>query len=158
VRNLGIAKRKKGEPRFCPRDQRQDFRSRPWAASAFLTSDCEIPNCRAIAEGLTPALNAATTALSLPVVNEPAPSSPGAWLRCRLVLGASLSAAGLGTRRRRSASAVTAASRVSISVSSKRFSAPARSSGKKWRGSEVRLSGSASPSGRKRTRAPLLSP
>ena len=44
-------------------------------ASAFLTSDCEIPNCLAIADGLTPALKAARTAFSLPVVNEPSPSS-----------------------------------------------------------------------------------
>src|SRR5215211_8085043 len=33
-------------------------------ASAFLTTDCEIRNCRAIVEGLTPALNAARTAFS----------------------------------------------------------------------------------------------
>ena len=56
-------------------DQRRDFRSRS-VASAFLTSDCEIPNFRAIAEGLTPALNAARTAFSLPFVSEcPASSS-----------------------------------------------------------------------------------
>ena len=51
-------------------------------ASAFLTSDCEIPNCLAIADGLTPALKAARTAFSLPVVNEPAPSSAASWRRC----------------------------------------------------------------------------
>jgi hypothetical protein len=28
-------------------------------ANAFRTSDCEIPNCRAIRDGVTPALNAA---------------------------------------------------------------------------------------------------
>ena len=46
-------------------------------ASAVLISVCEIPNCRAIAEGLTPALKAARTAFSLPVVNEPVPSVVG---------------------------------------------------------------------------------
>ena len=35
-------------------------------ASAFRTSDCEIPNCRPICDGLIPALNAALTAFSLP--------------------------------------------------------------------------------------------
>ena len=106
-------------------------------ASAFLTSDCEIPNCRAITEGLTPALNAARTALSLPVVNEPAPSSAAG----RFEADASVfDAERVGIRPRRSASRATAVSRLSISVSSKRFSAPARSLGKKWRGCEARLS------------------
>ena len=49
----------------------RDQASRPPCASAFLTSDCEIPNCLAIADGLTPALKAARTAFSLPVVNDP---------------------------------------------------------------------------------------
>jgi hypothetical protein len=90
-------------------------------ASAVLISVCEMPNCRAIAEGLTPALKAARTAFSLPVVNEPVPAG-----RIFDRLG--------GSRRRRSASVVTAASRASISALSSRFSAPARSLGKKWRG------------------------
>ena len=34
--------------------------------NAFRTSDCEIPNCRAIRDGVTPALNAARTAFSFP--------------------------------------------------------------------------------------------
>src|SRR6185369_3095879 len=75
-------------------DQGPDFRSRPSVASAFLTSDCEIPNCRAIAEGLTPALKAARTAFSLPVVNEPAPSSARAWRGCGFASAVGFSFAG----------------------------------------------------------------
>ena len=33
-------------------------------ANAFRTSDCDKPNCRAIREGVTPALNAERTALN----------------------------------------------------------------------------------------------
>ena len=60
-------------------------------ASAFLTSDCEIPNCLAIAAGLTPALKAARTAFSLPVVNEPPPYSAASWCRCGFALAAGFS-------------------------------------------------------------------
>ena len=60
-------------------------------ASAFLTSDCEIPNCLAIADGLTPALKAARTAFSLPVVNEPSPAS---WRRCDFASAIGFSFAG----------------------------------------------------------------
>jgi hypothetical protein len=35
-------------------------------ANAFRTSDCEIPNCRAILDGVMPALKAARTAFSFP--------------------------------------------------------------------------------------------
>ena len=74
-------------------------------ASAFLTSDWEIPNCLAIADGLTPALKAARTAFSLPVVNEPPPYSAASWRRCGFALATGFSFAGLGGRRpRRSAS------------------------------------------------------
>ena len=117
-------------------------------ASAFLTSDCEIPNCLAIADGLTPALKAARTAFSLPVVNEPAPSWAASWRRCGFASATGFSFAELGGRRpRRSASVVTAASSASISTSSNRFSAPAKSFGKKWRCCEARLSGPALPFG-----------
>jgi hypothetical protein len=117
-------------------------------ASAFLTSDWEIPNCLAIADGLTPALKAARTAFSLPVVNEPAPSSAASWRRCGFASATGFSFAGLGGRRpRRSASVVTAASSASISTSSNRFSAPAKSFGKKWRCGEATLSGPALPFG-----------
>ena len=117
-------------------------------ARAFLTSDCEIPNCLAIADGLTPALKAARTAFSLPVVNETAPSSPASWRRCGFASATGFSFAGLGGRRpRRSASVVTAASSASISTSSNRFSAPAKSFGKKWRRCKAKLSGTALPFG-----------
>jgi len=86
-------------------------------------SDCEIPNCRAMALGLTPALKAARTAFSLPVVNKPVPSLAIASARGRgFASGVGFSFAGLdGSRPRRPASAVTAASNASISVSSNHF-------------------------------------
>src|SRR5437762_8552808 len=37
-------------------------------AKAFRISDCEIPNCRAILDGVMPALKAARTAFNLPCV------------------------------------------------------------------------------------------
>ena len=40
------------------------------AISTFRTSDWDMPNCRAICDGLMPALNAARTALICPRVNE----------------------------------------------------------------------------------------
>ena len=107
-------------------------------------SDCEIPNCRAMALGLTPALKAARTAFSLPVVNKPVPSLAIASARGRgFASGVGFSFAGLdGSRPRRPASAVTAASNASISVLSNHFTAPARSLGKKWRDCEAASSGS----------------
>ena len=69
-------------------------------ASAFLTSDCEIPNCLAIADGLPPALKAARTAFSLPVVNKPAPSSATSRRRCGFASAIGFSFAGLGGRHR----------------------------------------------------------
>ena len=89
----------------------------------------ELPRDRG---GLDASLEAARTAFSLPVVNEPAPSSAGAWRGCGFAVDAGLSFAGLGGRRpRRSASVETAASSTSISASFNRFSDPARSLGKK---------------------------
>jgi hypothetical protein len=90
----------------------------PLVGDALLTSDCEIPNCRAIAEGLTPALKAARTAFSLPVVSAPAPPSAGAALRgpdLASAFGLPVGEVGVG-RPRRLASAVTAASRESTSA------------------------------------------
>jgi hypothetical protein len=95
-----------------------------------------------------PALKAARTAFSLPVVNEPAPSSAAPWRRCGFASAIGFSFSGLGGRRpRRSASVVTAASSASISTLSNRFSAPAKSVGKKWRCCEAKLSGPALPFG-----------
>jgi hypothetical protein len=39
-------------------------------ANTLRTSDWDMPNCRAISDGLMPALNAARTALTCPRVNE----------------------------------------------------------------------------------------
>jgi hypothetical protein len=44
-------------------------------ASAFRTSDLDKPNCRAIREGVIPALKAARTAFNCPRVNETATAS-----------------------------------------------------------------------------------
>ena len=41
-------------------------------ANALRTSECEIPNCRAILDGVTPALKAARTAFNFPCVKETA--------------------------------------------------------------------------------------
>ena len=99
-------------------------------------------------DGLTPALKAARTAFSLPVVNEPAPSWGASRRRCGFALATGFSFAGLGGRRpRRSASVVTAASSASISTSSNRFRAFGQVLGKKWRCCEARLSGPALPFG-----------
>ena len=92
--------------------------------SAFLTSDWEIRNCLAIADGLTPALKAARTTFCWPEVSRELSSG---WR----VFGAF---ARVGRRRRRSVSAVTAASSVPSSASSRCFSAPTKSFGRRWRG------------------------
>jgi len=77
-----------------------------------------------------PTLKTARTAFNLPVLNESAPSLAGAWGGEGFPADAGFSFAGLG-QPRRSASVVTAASRASISPSSNRFSALARSLGNK---------------------------
>ena len=44
------------------------------------TSDCDMPNCRAMTDGLMPALAAARTALTCPLVKESvATSTCGPW-------------------------------------------------------------------------------
>ena len=115
-----------------------DFDCRASFASAFLTSDCEIRNCRAIVDGLTPALKAARTAFCWPEVSR---DSSSGWC----VFGAFPR---VGRRRRRSVSAVTAASSVPSSVSFRCSSTPTKSFGKRWRGcgglSRLRLPGEAS--------------
>src|SRR5207247_1294951 len=49
--------------------------SRALDANTLRTSDWEMPNCRAISAGLTPALNAARTAFTCPRVKEIAATS-----------------------------------------------------------------------------------
>ena len=107
-----------------------DFDCRASFASTFLTSDCEIRNCRAIVDGLTPALKAARTAFCWPEVSRELSSG---WR----VFGAFPR---LGRRRRRSVSAVTAASSAPSSASSRCFSAPTKSFGRRWRGCGAGLS------------------
>jgi hypothetical protein len=48
-------------------------------AITFLTSDWDMPNCRAICDGLIPALVAARTALTCPLVNETFAPSACRW-------------------------------------------------------------------------------
>jgi len=50
-------------------------------ANALRTSDCEIPNCRAILEGVTPALKAARTAFNFPCVKGTAAATSTRCLR-----------------------------------------------------------------------------
>jgi hypothetical protein len=106
-----------------------DFRHRS-VARAFLTSAWEIPNSRAIAEGFTPTLKAARTAFSLPVVNELLPPSFRGWGISGFAPDACVTGF-VGSRPRNSASVATALRSASISASSKRLSAPAKSLGKK---------------------------
>ena len=113
-----------------------------------IREDLETPRYRAAVSLLGAVLRLTRIAFSLPVVNEPAPSSEASWRRCGFPSAPGFSFAGLGGRRpRRLASVVTAASSASISTSSNRFSAPPRSFGKKWRCCEVRPSGPALPFG-----------
>jgi hypothetical protein len=97
-------------------------------ANAFLTSDCEIPNCRAIRDGVMPALKAARTAFSFPDVK-----AVGASTCCRL-RGLLLDEIFLP---RRFCSASTAESNRSRSRSSSRLIALVKSLGKICRGDEV---------------------
>ena len=64
-------------------------------ANAFLTSDWDMPNCRAIREGVTPALKAARTAFNLPCVN-----AISAILTCRrFSVGGTVSSSSQDERR-----------------------------------------------------------
>jgi hypothetical protein len=65
----------------CDRKQRSHLEALLDAspASAFRTSDWEIPNCLAICDGLTPALKVARTAFNFPSVN-----GTSTALTCRL--------------------------------------------------------------------------
>jgi hypothetical protein len=73
------------------------FRLEASPASAFRTSDCEIPNCRAMRDGVIPALKAARTAFNFPLVNKSGTSST------RRLRGLSSNAGGFLPRRRCSA-------------------------------------------------------
>ena len=86
-------------------------------ANALRTSDCEIPNCRAILAGVTPALKAARTAFNFPCVKGTAATT----LMRRL---GEISAASFLPRR--FCSAMTADSNWSSSWSSRRLTALCR--------------------------------
>jgi hypothetical protein len=107
-----------------PDEPHAHFRREASAASAFRTSDCEIPNCRAIRDGVIPALKAARTAFNFPLVNESGTSSN------RRLRGLSSKAEGFLPRRRCSAKA--AATNGSSSGSVSRFIAFGRSLGRTY--------------------------
>jgi hypothetical protein len=98
-------------------------------ANAFLTSDCEIPNCRAMRDGVMPALKAARTAFSFPDVK-----AIGTASTCRRLRGLLLDGTFLP---RRFCSASMAESNRSRSRSSSRLIALAKSLGKICRADEV---------------------
>ena len=98
-------------------------------ANAFLTSDCEIPNCRAMCDGVIPALKAARTAFSFPDVK-----ATGTDSACRL--RGLLPDAGTFLPRR-FCSAITTENNRSRSRSSSRLIALAKSRGRICRGDEV---------------------
>ena len=112
-----------------PEEPHAHFRLEASAASAFRTSDCEIPNCRAIRDGVIPALKAARTAFNFPLVNESGTSSNR---RLR-----ELSSKAGGFLPRRCCSAKAAATNWSSSGSVSRFIAFGRSLGRTCRTLEV---------------------
>jgi hypothetical protein len=109
-----------------PRDH---FRLELSPASAFRTSDCESPNCRAIPDGEIPALKAARTAFNFPLVNGTVTSS---IRRLR-----ELSSETGGFLPRRCCSANAAATNWSRSASVSHFIAFGRSLGRICRTSAV---------------------
>ena len=104
---------------------RGHFRPEATPASAFRTSDCEIPNCRAIRDGVTPTLKAARTAFNFPLVNGSGTCST------RRLRG--LSSKSGGFLPRRCCSAEATATNWSSSASVSRFIAFGRSLGRTWR-------------------------
>jgi hypothetical protein len=106
-------------------------------ANTFLTSDWDMPNCRAICDGLIPALVAARTALTCPRVNETFATSV-----CPLCLDDDCFATGSsvgfgwalgGNRPRRFASWTDVVMSRSNSVSVRYLTALGRSLGRTWR-------------------------
>ena len=93
-------------------------------AKAFRISDCEIPNCRAILDGVMPALKAARTAFNFPCVKGTAATTSTRCLR-------EISAGDLLPRR--FCSAITADSNRSSSWSLRYLIAFGKSAGRTWR-------------------------
>ena len=106
-------------------------------ANTFRTSDWDTPNCRAICDGLMPALSAARTALTCPRVNETFATSA-----CRLSLDDNCFRTGSsvgfgwtvgGNLPRRFASWTDVVMSRSSSVSVRYLTALGRSLGRTWR-------------------------
>lgn len=104
---------------------RPTYRGAFSAANALRTSDCDSPNCRAIREGVTPALNAARTAFTCPRVSECGVVSARLWRRLSANTGVCLP--------RRFCSVRTAVSSRSKSRSSRCLIALGKSLGKTCR-------------------------
>ena len=117
------------QSRRSPQDPHAHFRLEASPASAFRTSDCEIPNCRAIRDGVIPALKAARTAFNFPLVSGSETSST------RRLRGLSSKAGGFLPRRCCSAEAT--ATNWSSSASVSRFIAFGRSLGRTCRTAAV---------------------
>jgi hypothetical protein len=109
---------------LCIAGRREHYRFRISDTNALRTSDCEIPNCRAILDGVTPALKAARTAFNFPCVKGTAATTSTACLR--------ETAASFFPRC--FCSAMTADSNWSSSWSSSCLTAFGKSAGRTWRG------------------------
>jgi hypothetical protein len=121
-------------------------RCRASEASTFRTSECEIPNSRAIRGGAIPALKAARTAFTWPLVSESTTTCAGRTLedsvlfRDPLGVGSSDAARLDGSSPRRFASSSAAARSDASSPSSSRLSALGRSFGNRYRREDAAMS------------------
>jgi hypothetical protein len=108
---------------LCTAGRREHYRFRISDANALRTSDCEIPNCRAILEGVTPALKAARTAFNFPWVKGTAATASTPSLR----------ETAASCFPRRFCSTMTADSNWSSSWSLSCLTAFGKSAGRTWR-------------------------
>ena len=119
-------------------------RCRASEVSTFRTSDCEIPNSRAIRGGAIPALKAARTAFTWPRVSERTACAgrplEGSFLFRDLGVGPSDAARLDGSLPRRFASSSAAARSDASSPSSSRLSALGRSFDNRYRRTEAAMS------------------
>ena len=107
----------------CIAGRREHYRFRISDANALRTSDCEIPNCRAILDGVTPALKAARTAFNFPCVKGTAATASTPSLR----------ETAASCFPRRFCSTMTADSNWSSSWSLSCLTAFGKSAGRMWR-------------------------
>ncbi len=122
-------------------------RCRASEASTFRTSDCEIPNSRAILGGVIPALKAARTAFTWPRVSERTACAgrtleDSFFFRDPLGVGSSLALAARpdGSLPRRFASSSAATRSDASSTSSSRLSALGKSFGNRYRRNDAAMS------------------